>query len=94
MIDLRTLIPWDRTAVLKSLKKTGRLIVLHEAQRTGGFGGEIASEIIEEGFEHFDAPPIRVAAADWPIAFSTNIESELYSAKSRLSAAVDRVLAY
>lgn len=94
VIDLRTLIPWDREAVLKSLKKTGRLLVLHEAQRTGGFGGEIAAEITEEGFEFLDAPPIRVASADWPIAFSKSIESDLYSAKARLHAAVERVLRY
>lgn len=94
VIDLRTLIPWDRETVLKSLKKTGRLLVLHEAQRTGGFGGEIASEITEEGFEFLDAPPVRVASADWPVPFSKAIESDLYSAKARLSGAVERVLEY
>ena len=94
VLDLRTLVPWDRAAVQRSVEKTGRLLVLHEAQRTAGFGAEIAAEIAETSFEHLDAPPARVAGADWPIAFSKQIESELYSAQSRLDDALDRLLAY
>src|SRR5690606_24858791 len=94
VVDLRTLVPWDRAAVLRSLAKTGRLVVLHEAQRTGGFGGEVAAQLVEEGFEHLDAPPVRVASEDLPIAFSKAIEQDVYSARGRLRAAVERVLAY
>ena len=94
VVDLRTLVPWDRAAVLRSLAKTGRLVVLHEAQRTGGFGGEVAAQLVEEGFEHLDAPPVRVASEDLPIAFSKAIEQGVYSARGKLRAAVERVLAY
>ena len=94
VIDLRTLVPWDRAAVQRSVEKTGRLLVLHEAQRTAGFGAEVAAELAETAFEHLDAPPVRVASADWPIAFSKQIESELYSAEARLDGALERLLAY
>ena len=94
VIDLRTLVPWDRQAVLGSVRKTGRLLVLHEAARTGGFGAEIASEVAEAAFAHLDAPPVRVGGADLPIPFSKALESEVYSATARLETAARGVLAY
>ena len=94
VLDLRTLVPWDRETVGASVRKTGRAIVLHEAARTGGFGAEVASEIAEQWFAHLDAPPVRIAGADLPIAFSKAIEREVYSANARLSQAADRLLAY
>ncbi|HEX8298535.1 MAG TPA: transketolase C-terminal domain-containing protein, partial [Rubricoccaceae bacterium] len=87
-------VPWDREAVLASVRKTGRLVVLHEAARTGGFGAEVASEVTEAAFVHLDAPPVRIAGADLPIAFSKQIEAEVYSAKARLDAGLERVLAF
>ncbi|MEM6288836.1 MAG: transketolase C-terminal domain-containing protein, partial [Bacteroidota bacterium] len=80
--------------VLASVRKTGRVLVLHEAARTGGFGGEVAAEIAEAAFGYLDAPPTRLGGADLPIAFSKAIEDEVYSAKARLGAALDRLLAY
>ncbi len=94
VLDLRTLVPWDRQAVLDSVRKTGRLLVLHEAARTGGFGAEIAAEVSEAVFEHLDAPPVRVGGADLPIPFSKALESEVYSATARLETAARGVLAY
>lgn len=94
VIDLRTLVPWDRETVLGSVRKTNRLLVLHEAARTGGFGAEVAAEVAEAAFGHLDAPPVRVGGADLPIPFSKQIEAEVYSARARLDAAVARVLAY
>lgn len=94
VIDLRTLIPWDKETVLTSVRKTNRVIVLHEAPRTSGFGAEIASEITELVFKHLDSPPIRLGGADMPIAFSKAIEDDIYSAKSRLSDALDRVMSW
>jgi 2-oxoisovalerate dehydrogenase E1 component len=94
IIDLRTIVPWDRESVFESVRKTGRVIVLHEATLTGGFGGEIAAAIAEALFEALDAPPTRVAGADIPIPFSTQLENEVFSAKARLAFAVDQVLAY
>lgn len=94
VIDLRTLVPWDREAVLASVRKTSRLIILHEASRTGGFGGEIAAEVTEMAFEHLDAPPMRIGGADLPIAFSKAIEEQVYSARARLDTAIAEGVAY
>lgn len=94
VIDLRTLIPWDKETVLTSVKKTNRVLVLHEATRTGGFGGEIASQIAELVFEHLDAPPKRLGGADLPIAFSKSIEDDIYSAKGRLDGGIEELLSY
>ncbi|MEO0558802.1 MAG: dehydrogenase E1 component subunit alpha/beta [Bacteroidota bacterium] len=94
VIDLRTLVPWDRVTVRASLARTSRLLVLHEAARTAGFGGEVVAQITEECFHQLDAPPVRVAAQDLPIPFSKGLESEIYSARARLDGAIERVMAY
>jgi pyruvate dehydrogenase E1 component beta subunit len=74
IVDLRTLTPLDENIVLESVKKTGRLVVLHEATRTGGFGGEIAALTAEKAFEALKAPVKRVAAPDIPGPFSKPLE--------------------
>jgi len=74
VIDLRTLAPLDKPAILASVKKTNRVIVLHEASRTGGIGGEIAAIIAEEAFEWLDAPVLRVASLDTPVPYSPPLE--------------------
>ena len=94
VIDLLTLIPWDKPAVLASVEKTSRLLVLHEAPRTAGFGAEIAASVAEECFSLLDAPPIRVAGEDIPIPFSTSLEKNVYSAQARLRGALERLLAF
>ncbi|HYP51961.1 MAG TPA: alpha-ketoacid dehydrogenase subunit beta [Pyrinomonadaceae bacterium] len=74
VIDLRTLAPMDKGAVLASVRKTSRVMVLHEAARTGGIGGEIAATIAEEAFEWLDAPVVRLAATDTPVPYSPPLE--------------------
>jgi 2-oxoisovalerate dehydrogenase E1 component beta subunit len=74
IIDLRTLAPLDKAAILASVKKTSRALVLHEASRTGGIGGEIAALIGEEAFEWLDAPVVRLASIDTPVPYSPPLE--------------------
>ncbi len=93
VIDLRTLVPWDRALVLESVRKTNRAIVLHEAPATGGFGGEIAATIGQDAFAWLDAPVTRVSGLDMPVPFSKALE-EIYSPKGRLAAAIRQVMAY
>ncbi len=74
IVDLRTLTPLDKETILSSVKKTGRLIVMHEATRTGGFAGEIAAVVMEEGFSYLKAPLRRVTGPDIPVPASPPLE--------------------
>lgn len=74
VLDLRTLYPMDRAAVVASVKKTNRLLVVHEDTRTGGIAGEVAMTVCEEAFDHLDAPPMRVTAPDAPVPYSPPME--------------------
>jgi 2-oxoisovalerate dehydrogenase E1 component len=69
LIDLRTVAPWDRDAVLASVKKTGRCLVLHEDNLTAGFGAEIAATIAQDAFWFLDAPVQRLAPRDIPMPY-------------------------
>ena len=74
LIDLRTLLPWDETAVLESVKKTGKVIVMHEDTLTGGIGGELTARIAEKCFPLLDAAPVRIGALDTPVPMSSALE--------------------
>ena len=77
IIDLRTLYPLDLDLIIESLKKTNRLIVVHEDNLTGGYGGEIVSLVNENAFELLDAPVKRVASKDLPVAYSSVLEDQI-----------------
>ena len=93
LIDLRTLAPLDYETVMTSVKKTGRVVVLHEDSLTGGIGGELASRITEECFEYLDAPVTRCASLDTPIPFNAGLEVN-FMANNRLRTTLDKVLLY
>jgi 2-oxoisovalerate dehydrogenase E1 component len=69
VIDLRTVAPWDRTVVLGSVRKTGRCLIVHEDNRTAGFGAEIAGTVASEAFWFLDAPVERIAPDDIPMPY-------------------------
>ena len=74
VVDLRTLLPLDRETILASVKKTNKLLVVHEDTRTGGIAGEIAATVCEGAFEDLDGPVMRVASLDTPVPFSPPLE--------------------
>lgn len=93
IIDLRTLVPWDRETVTASVRKTGRCVVLHEDTLTGGFGAEIAATIAEDAFDSLDAPVVRIASLDTPVPFNRGLETQ-FLAKSRLREKVEALMRY
>lgn len=74
LIDLRSLLPWDRDTVIASVKKTGKVIILHEDTFTGGIGAEIAAVIASDCFSYLDAPVVRSASLDTPVPMSSKLE--------------------
>jgi pyruvate/2-oxoglutarate/acetoin dehydrogenase E1 component len=74
VIDPRTVAPLDINTIINSVEKTGRLVIAHVAHKTGGIGAEIAQQVVERAFDSLDGPPVRVAAADVPIAASQQLE--------------------
>lgn len=80
LLDLRTLLPFDKETVLASVRKTGKAIILHEDTMIGGIGGELSAIISEECFEELDAPVMRVASLDTPVPFAGNLEADFLPA--------------
>lgn len=75
VIDPRTLVPLDMETIIESVKKTGRLVVAHEAHKTAGWGAEVASQVTENAFKYLDAPPFRLGAKACPLPFNLELES-------------------
>jgi len=88
VLDLRTITPLDAESVLATVKKTSRAVVVHEAVRTGGFGGEVAALIADQAFDYLDAPIKRVTAPDTPVPFSPPLEQEFIPSVPKILAAV------
>lgn len=93
ILDLRTLQPLDYFAIREAVKRTGRVLVLHEDTLTGGIGGEIAAWIGEHCFDKLDAPVMRCASLDTPVPFNIELEKQ-FLAKSRLGEAVEKLMGY
>lgn len=93
LIDLRTLYPIDTEAVVNSVKKTGRVVIVHEAPKTCGLGAEIASRIMEHCFLHLEAPPQRVAGFDTIMPYY-KLELEYLPDAERIGEAIEQVAAY
>jgi len=93
VINLRSIRPFDRNAILESLKKTGRLVSVEEGYPFCGIGSEIAALAVEEGFDYLDAPVERIASADVPMPYAANLEAEAMVKPSNIINAVKRVCA-
>lgn len=93
IIDLKTLLPLDLETIYNSVRKTGKVIVLHEDCLTGGIGGEIAALITEHCFEHLDAPVKRVASIDTPVPFTSSLENQFLPI-DRFSKAIEELIKY
>jgi pyruvate dehydrogenase E1 component beta subunit len=92
VVDLRTIVPLDREAILASVGKTGRAVVVHEAVRTGGFGAEVASLLADEGFDLLNGPVLRVTAPDTPVPFAPPLEQEFIPSAAKIVAACRKLL--
>lgn len=92
VLDLRTLMPLDMEAILSSVRKTGKLVVVHEACRTGGLGAEIAAIVAEQAIDSLEAPIVRVTGYDTPFPYT--LEHEYLPGVDRILKGIDRVIHY
>ncbi|WP_130861003.1 alpha-ketoacid dehydrogenase subunit beta [Bacilliculturomica massiliensis] len=91
VIDLRTVVPLDRETLLNSIRKTGRLAVVHEAVKRCGFGAELTAFAVEEAFDYLDAPVVRVAAENTPVAFAPQLENRIIPNTDRIYTSVKKL---
>ena len=93
-IDLRTILPLDWKTIRASVAKTGKVLIVHEARRTGGIGGEVAARIAEELFESLDGPVVRVASKDTHNAFAATMEDYILPNQEKITEAIRNLAAY
>jgi 2-oxoisovalerate dehydrogenase E1 component beta subunit len=94
VLDLRSLAPLDRDAIIASVRKTGKALIVHEAVRTGGVGAEVAALIAEEAFESLDGPIVRLASEDTPVPHSPVLEAAFQPSVDEIADAIRRLAAY
>ncbi len=94
LIDLRSLMPWDKDLVYQSIKKTNKAVILHEANQTGGIGAEISASINQDLFEYLDAPVERLGSIDIPTPFNKELEQEVFWPKSNILNTIKKILRY
>jgi pyruvate/2-oxoglutarate/acetoin dehydrogenase E1 component len=94
VIDLRTLNPLDKETIVASVKRTNKVLVVHEDTLTAGFGAEIAAMISRDCFEHLDGPVMRVGALDIPVPYSPTLENAMLPNEEKITAALRELAAY
>jgi 2-oxoisovalerate dehydrogenase E1 component beta subunit len=94
ILDLRTLLPLDREAIVATARKTGKVVIVHEATRTGGVGGEVAAVIAEQAFDRLDGPILRVTALDTPVPFTAPLEEAFLPNADKIASAIERLAAF
>lgn len=94
VIDLRTVMPWDKESIFESVKKTNRCIVVHEDTHTAGFGAEIASEISDELFNYLDAPVSRLTVPDIPMPYNIGLMNSILPDQKKISDKIDELMRY
>jgi 2-oxoisovalerate dehydrogenase E1 component len=94
IIDLRTIVPWDKAAVLESVRKTAKCLIVHEDIGLGGFGAEIAATIVQEAFLDLDGPIERVAAPAVPVPFSTTLMEAVIPSITLIRQKIEELLTF
>jgi 2-oxoisovalerate dehydrogenase E1 component len=94
VIDLRTIAPCDWDTIGAAVRETNRIVIAHEDTLTAGFGAEIAAHVAEHFFDHLDAPVLRVAAMDTPVAYCPDLEEEILPQSSDVLAAIRKLASY
>lgn len=92
ILDLRTLMPWDKEAVLGSVQKTNRCLIVHEDSRTAGFGAEISAELTEEAFRYLDAPVQRITMPDIPVPYNVNLMNSVLPGADDIAEAMQKLV--
>jgi 2-oxoisovalerate dehydrogenase E1 component len=94
VIDLRTIIPWDKVLVLENVRLTGKVLIVHEDTLTGGFGAELAAVIAEEAFSDLDGPIRRLASSDIPVPYNVPMMEAVIPSVKNIQAAMQALLDY
>jgi 2-oxoisovalerate dehydrogenase E1 component len=94
VIDIRTIIPLDEETIFRSVRKTNKVIVIHEDTLTGGFGAEIAARIADNCFQHLDGPVKRIAAKDTHIPYAPILESEVLPSRSQIYSGIKELIEF
>jgi 2-oxoisovalerate dehydrogenase E1 component beta subunit len=94
VVDLRTLLPLDRETIVRSVKKTSKLLIVHEDTKTGGIAGEIAAVVCEDAFEHLDGPIQRVTSLDTPVPYAPSLEERFLPNVASVAAAARELAKY
>ena len=92
VVDPRTLRPLDEDTILASVRKTNRLIIVHEGWKRGGFGAEVCAMVIEHAFDYLDAPIVRLGAPDAPMPYNDELERAAIPSQDRISKAIQDLL--